>query len=352
MVQYDVSNAVKMKNMPTGVYHSNEREPASEPWEDITLDPCDLAEQVDLDESTKKKILYLYKRLDTLNHFQLLQVNRRADAKAIKKAYFSVSKDFHPDSFFRKNVGSFHAKIEAIFKRINLAYEVLSNEQKRKAYEATIPHQPTQEEIVEQRLVEREKMRDDKLKQERRERLIRRTPLPQRREQARQHYQEALEFQKQNNFVQATNNIRMAIALDPDNKEYKKLLEDVQPKSSEIRSQHEQKRARYEESQGNTEDALTAYIRAIELYPNDVESLYHAAAIMLTLQRDLHRAISFCRKAAQLVPENHDISYTLANLYEVSGMHLNALREYQRYAQLNPMDEIVITKIKDLKKKI
>ena len=338
--------------MPTSVYNNDDRKSPSEPWEDVTLDPRDLAEQVDLDEPTKKKILYLYKRLDTLTHFQILQVDRRADAKAVKKAYFSVSKDFHPDGFFRKNMGSFHAKIEAIFKRINLAYEVLSNEQKRKAYEATIPYQPTQEEIEAQALSEREKERDDKLKQERRERLIRRTPLPQRREQAQKHYQEALEFQKQDNFVQATNNIRMAIALDPENKEYKKLLEAVQPKASEIRSQLELKRARYEEAQGNTEDALAAYIRAIELFPNDVESLYHAAAIMLTLQRDIHRAISFCRKAAQLASDNQEIAYTLAHLYEESGMHLNALREFQRYAQLNPLDDIVLAKIKELKKKI
>jgi curved DNA-binding protein CbpA len=338
--------------MPTSFYNNDDHKPSSEPWEDVTVDPHDLAEQVDLDEPTKKKILYLYKRLDTLTHFQLLQVDRRADARAIKKAYFSVSKDFHPDGFFRKNVGSFHAKIEAIFKRINLAYEVLSNEQKRKAYEATIPYQPTQEEIEAQALSEREKERDEKLKQERRERLIRRTPLPQRREQAQKHYQEALEFQKQDHFVQATNNIRMAIALDPENKEYKKLLEAVQPKSSEIRSQLELKRARYEEAQGNTEDALAAYIRAIELFPNDVESLYHAAAIMLTLQRDERKAISYCRKAAQLAPDNQEIAYTLAHLYEVSGMHLNALREFQRYAQLNPLDDIVLAKIKELRKKI
>ncbi len=337
--------------MPASVYNNDDRKSPSEPWEDVTLDPRDLAEQVDLDEPTKKKILYLYKRLDTLTHFQILQVDRRADARAIKKAYFSVSKDFHPDGFFRKNVGSFHAKIEAIFKRINLAYEVLSNEQKRKAYEATIPYQPTQEEIEAQALSEREKERDEKLKQERRERLIRRTPLPQRREQAQKHYQEALEFQKQDHFVQATNNIRMAIALDPENKEYKKLLEAVQPKSSEIRSQLELKRARYEEAQGNTEDALTAYIRAIELFPNDVESLYHAAAIMLTLQRDVRKAISYCRKAAQLAPDNQEIAYTLAHLYEVSEMHLNALREFQRYAQLNPLDDIVLAKIKRIKKK-
>ena len=340
-----------MKSMPTRVYNSNDRRPLSEPWEEITLDPNELAETVDLDETTKKKILYLYKRLNTLTHFQLLQVDRRADAKTIKRAYFSVSKDFHPDGFFRKNLGSYHAKIELIFKRINLAYEVLSNEHKRKAYEATIPYQPTQEEIGEQRLAEREKARDEKLRQERRERLIRRTPLPQRREQARKHYQEALEFQKQNNFIQATNNVQIAIALDPANKEYKKFLEEVRPKSSEIRSQHEQKRAHYEELQGNTEDALTAYIRAIELYPNDVDSLYRAASIMLSEHRDLNQAISFCRKAVALAPDNYEIAHTLAQLYEALGMHLNALREFQRYAQLNPLDESIIPKIKELQKK-
>jgi curved DNA-binding protein CbpA len=341
-----------MKIMPTGVFNRDDIKPSTEPWEESTFDPRELAEQVDLDEHTKKKILYLFRRLDQLTYFQILQIDRRADAKAIKKAYFTVSKDFHPDSFFRKNLGSFHAKIEAIFKRINLAYEVLSNEHKRKAYEATIPYEATREEIEAKRKAEREKERDDKLRQERRERLLRRTPLPQRREKAQQHYQEALEFQKQNDFIRAANSIQMALALDPDNKECKQLLEAVQPKSSEIRSQKEHKIARYEEYQGNTEDALRAYTRAIELYPDDIDSLHRAAALMLSQQSDLPQALAFCRRAEQLAPDNQEIALTLSQIYEALDMNLNALRELQRYVQLNPLDETVLPKIKELKKKI
>ena len=61
--------------------------------------------------------------------YAVLGVPRGADADAVKKAYRKLAKDLHPD----KNPGNKQA--ESRFKSVNHAYEVISDEKKRKLYD-------------------------------------------------------------------------------------------------------------------------------------------------------------------------------------------------------------------------
>ncbi|MFT5883088.1 MAG: molecular chaperone DnaJ, partial [Crocinitomicaceae bacterium] len=63
------------------------------------------------------------------DYYDLLGTARDADAPTIKKAYRKLAIKFHPD----KNPDD--AEAEAKFKEIGEAYEVLSNEDKRAAYD-------------------------------------------------------------------------------------------------------------------------------------------------------------------------------------------------------------------------
>ena len=63
------------------------------------------------------------------DYYELLGVNRSADADTIKKAYRKLAMQFHPD----RNQGDKAA--EAKFKEVSEAYEVLSDATKRKQYD-------------------------------------------------------------------------------------------------------------------------------------------------------------------------------------------------------------------------
>ncbi len=101
-----------------------------------SIDPADLGEDVDLDMEKRRRILDIYSRLDAESYYDLLGVVGNADKKQIKSAYYKLAPEFHPDSYFRKNLGSYKAKIEAIFTRITLAHDVLTLKQRRAEYDA------------------------------------------------------------------------------------------------------------------------------------------------------------------------------------------------------------------------
>jgi curved DNA-binding protein CbpA len=322
------------------------------PWEGMKFDPFELKEEVDLDEETKKKILYYHTTMHDQTHYEMLRVGRRAEAKEIKRAYFKVSREFHPDSFFRKNLGSYKQKIEAIFKRISQAYEVLGNQQKREAYEKTLPYEPTPEEIEAQRQVALQQERAKKLRQERRQRLLKHSPVVARKGKARNHYEDAKVYAEQREYTKAANSIKLALTLDPKNETYQQLLDEVVPRANEIRSENEYRRGRMEESMGRIEEAIAAYLRAIEANPNDARSLHRAAFLLYELRRDLRRALTFSRKANQLEQDNPESLLVLAKLYAELDMKKNAIREYTRYLVLNPLDERADEDLKELKKSI
>ncbi len=64
------------------------------------------------------------------DYYKILGVSRNADEKEIKKAYRRLARQYHPD------VNPGDKKAEAQFKEINEAYEVLSDPEKRKKYDA------------------------------------------------------------------------------------------------------------------------------------------------------------------------------------------------------------------------
>jgi curved DNA-binding protein CbpA len=99
-------------------------------------DPPELSEEVDLELEKKRRILELYGRLEDVSYYELLGVQEAADKKQIKAAYYKLAPEFHPDSYFRKNLGSFKPKIEAIFTRLTLAHDVLTVKQRRAEYDA------------------------------------------------------------------------------------------------------------------------------------------------------------------------------------------------------------------------
>jgi hypothetical protein len=67
-------------------------------------------------------------------YFHALGVDLAADAGEVERAYAGVASRFHPDGFAEYEVGDLADLLASVQDKINAAYRVLSNPEKRKAY--------------------------------------------------------------------------------------------------------------------------------------------------------------------------------------------------------------------------
>lgn len=74
------------------------------------------------------------------SHYQVLGINRRFTPEELKKAYRELAKKFHPDRHSQLAAFDFQVKaeLERVFIAVQQAYDVLSDEEKRRRYDLTL----------------------------------------------------------------------------------------------------------------------------------------------------------------------------------------------------------------------
>ena len=105
------------------------------PFSRFTVDDTFVSGSEPVEAEAKRVVMYYQQHLRRVTYYQLFGLEQGADRRSIKKAYFQLSKAFHPDRWFRKDVGDFGTYVEEVFKWLNRAYNTLSSPQKRKQYD-------------------------------------------------------------------------------------------------------------------------------------------------------------------------------------------------------------------------
>ncbi len=80
---------------------------------------------LDIDMGTQALIEFLNKNIDSLTPFEILGIEPTNDKGAIRQAYLKRSRLFHPDRYFRKNIGSYANVLSVIFKAVTRAFSAL-----------------------------------------------------------------------------------------------------------------------------------------------------------------------------------------------------------------------------------
>lgn len=84
------------------------------------------------------EVLNFQETMGAKTFYQILEVPKTASEEDIKKAYFLMARRFHPDRFDRKTAAGYKSQIDEVFDTITNAYRVLSNKDKRKAYDSEV----------------------------------------------------------------------------------------------------------------------------------------------------------------------------------------------------------------------
>jgi tetratricopeptide (TPR) repeat protein len=98
-----------------------------------------LDEEVALSDQERRRVLAMRQRIrNGVDFFAVLGVSQAADKRTVKRAYFKLSKEFHPDRFYGKETGPFGDWLTEIFDTLSKAYDTLSDRDARAKYEASL----------------------------------------------------------------------------------------------------------------------------------------------------------------------------------------------------------------------
>ncbi len=296
----------------------------------------DVDPSLDLSLDLQREILACEASLDRPYH-ELLGIERDADDKAIKRAYFALSKRFHPDRYFRQEIGGFYGRLERIFKKLVEAYELLSDPSTRAELERSLPEPPPAEvpETTPQRSSGRVAL--DRL---RRMLRIPEEVLAERKLKARQFYDSYRVAAAQGRWLEAAACTRLAIAFDPAQAEYKKAFAEVQTRVYELRAAELLERADASMDAKARQEALRLYEEVIHFEPRNAPIHHRAAGLALELG-DFEKAQEYAEAACDVAPEVCDHHVLLCRILRRAGLRERARRALETAEQLDPKNEDV-----------
>ncbi|UJR78251.1 DnaJ domain-containing protein [Sandaracinus amylolyticus] len=372
--------------------------------------------EIDLPPERRKRIDELYPVLELLDHYEVLGLRPNVELKDIRATYFELSKVFHPDTAFRKSLGPYKAKMEAIFTRLTEAYDVLGKKKSRAEYDAYLalqgdtravedamratakpvaspppePPPPTPPTPTPQAPTESPtRALSDEGRRRARELLQRRlqgarpgtatsaggvpapaSSAPRARDEVlrdlasslkstasltggidriSRHQRDAQRLEAEGDLAGASRELRMATALAPQRDDLRLEHERVSRLLAVQLADKYEQAALYEEKHRKWAAAAASWSKVVDGRPDDVAALLRAALALVEAKGDLHQAQRFAQRACELRPDDVAARRTLGRVYLAAGLQLNARRELERAALLDPTDQIVKNLLGELK---
>lgn len=298
------------------------------------------AEEVELDADRKQEILELDRTIDGMNHFEVLKVQPTATADEIRRAYHDASKRFHPDRFYNRNIGSFRARIDRIFRRISEANIVLSDPQKRLSY---LRQNPELEAAARAPAAGKPEQPPEPLTQEQEARAAERRarmahhPYLARARRGSALITEARAAIAKGDFMEANSRLNLAAQADPANVEIQRLLGDTKKRADMQRAERELKTAREAEQRGDRAAAIASYRMVAGTGDGQAFAASRVAELLLANGgEDLREAKNFAQKATDLEPRNGDYRVLLSRVLYELDMKKMARRELDEALRVNP----------------
>lgn len=151
------------------------------------------------------------------------------------------------------------------------------------------------------------------------------------------------------NMVAATNALRIAVSLAPENVALAERFETIERQAAASLADQYIEQAKYEERRGEFALAAQGYERALRGRPS-AQLHERAAHCFLETRGDPKKASDHARKAVEMAPREVAYRITLSRVYARAGMEQSALGELERARTLDPSDDTIKDWIKRVKR--
>ncbi|MEW6066752.1 MAG: DUF4388 domain-containing protein [Nitrospirota bacterium] len=143
------------------------------------------------EEAFRKRVNEMYLNLKNMSAHELLGVNEDADEEVVKKSYYTMAREFHPDRYFSSTDPEMKDKLTAIFDAVSDAYNTMKGASRKKTTGALPGEEQKQKEDV--------ALEDQK---------------------AEEQFKQGIREFKKGNFQSAVESLKIAVNLDPKKPKY------------------------------------------------------------------------------------------------------------------------------------
>jgi curved DNA-binding protein CbpA len=290
-----------------------------------TNEAAALAEEVDLPLERKREILAREASLSD-DHYTVLGLKPGASVKDVSTAYHEASRVFHPDRYFGKQLGSFQARLERVFRRLAEAHAILTDDTKREAYLKANPRLRVA--AASAGPARAPTSADDAARQAERRARLARHPYLSGGARAKVLVEEAKTQLSAGATEKALGLLHMANKFDPKHSVGASVRSQAEAQQNAERAKTELARAKEAASLGDAATAVTAYRAALALDPTSHEAALSAAQLLLR-GGEPAEARPLAQKAVDLKPEHVPSLVLLGNVCGLLGMNKLARRHLE-----------------------
>ena len=312
-------------------------------------------DKIALTEEEQLRIRNMKELAENRKYYELLGVPTDSSLETIKAAYVQQSRDWHPDRYFRKELGKLSTDIENIFMRLTEAHNILSEPGTRRAYD----RENNIKSVALKSRIQREKYQHRKgrkrkafelrrgqetsgdakraLRENRRERVLGsiRDNIETQERRAAHFFKLAEQDLEQNRPIKAATSLHIACKLSPGNTTYIEKFKEVKRMARSAQAIDLFTQAENAESFQNYQEAFSKYRKAIEFGIDDARAYARLSYLMERLEPDSRETLRLMRLATQFDPENPEYRCILGEMYAREGLNLNAKREFQYALQID-----------------
>lgn len=209
-----------------------------------------------------------------MTHYELLGVHPSASIDEVHAAYERVARETHPSQAADLDLGSARGGLQLVFERSTLAYLVLADPERRKAYDLEVGLDVVVGPVV-QPVAER---------------------AQEQRELARKHFEQAMAYAAREEWHFAVEILQLAVKADPSKSQYFLELGRLQARNPKW-----------------LRHAAESFRRAIELAPRDLASRLLLADLYEQLQDPVRARVQY-HTVLRMAPENPDAAAGLERL--------------------------------------
>ena len=93
-----------------------------------------ISAEVDMAPESRLRVLAMLRVARQGDLLALLEVDESVNRRQLKRSYFKLSKEFHPDRYYNRELGPFRPYLAEVFEAAGRAVEVLSDDRRRARY--------------------------------------------------------------------------------------------------------------------------------------------------------------------------------------------------------------------------